>query len=375
MFLCAEITKTLEEQIEAIGFPLEKTTTALGSQPDLQRTVSVLTDSTRGNSACAVALDGYQFKADFQLGLKNAGCRLLVMDDFGHSDFYHADFVLNQNISARPDLYGKRGNNTELLLGPRYALLRPEFLESRAQTREIPRRAQRLLVTMGGADPDNVTLKVIEALHDSGFDVRVVVGGSNPHLPVLRQAANAASKGATSVELVINASNMPELMRWADIAIAAGGSTSWELAFMGLPTLFVILADNQKESTLELERHGFGVCLGEQAKLGKDRLRGAIEALSGDHERRMAFATRGRQIVDGLGADRVVALLRDTKRLQLGAVTESDLGLVWDWANDATTRASSFQSEPISWEEHQRWGQTKIADPNCYFWIATTEEL
>jgi UDP-2,4-diacetamido-2,4,6-trideoxy-beta-L-altropyranose hydrolase len=375
LFLCAEITAALEAKIEAERFPLEKMAVTPGSRGDLEATIFAIDRNKGAGSPYPLALDGYHFNADFQLGLKNTGARLLLMDDFGHSEFYHADFILNQNISARADLYAQRTSNTELLLGPRYALLRTEFSACRSWSRAIPERAAKLLVTMGGADPDNVTEKVINALADSGLEVKAVVGGSNPHLASLRQAAMAASKGATSVELVINASNMPELMRWADMAIAAGGSTAYELAFTGLPTLFVILAGNQEESTLELERQGFGICLGDRSQFDKHHLQKELEALAGNHKGRASFARRGRQIVDGMGSERVVAVLTDDRCLCLEPVTKDDLRLLWEWANDPSTRKNSFQPEKIPWDDHLKWGLAKIGDPDCCFWMASAGEL
>ena len=260
IFACAEITPSLRERLSQEGFALQEISAQPGSAEDLAATCELIRQSGKKNPV--VALDGYQFDADFQLGLRNAGCRLLVMDDYGHADFYHADWVLNQNISAREDLYRNRAPHTQLLLGPKYALLRKEFLKYRGWKREIPEVARKVLVTLGGADPDNVTQRVIEAMAGLDLEVKVVVGGSNPHLPNLREAVKNLKSSPARFELVVNPTNMPELMMWADVAVAAGGSTSLELAFFGLPTLYFILADNQKENTERIQRHNYGFSLG-----------------------------------------------------------------------------------------------------------------
>ena len=305
VFLSSEITPPLEQRIREEDFQLEKIGATPGSAGDLEATMVTVSGIAKGNRSVAVALDGYQFGADFQLGVKKMGCRLLVVDDYGHTDAYHADIVLNQNISAREELYARRDEDTELLLGPRFALLRREFVDHCDWVRVIPNKAKKLLVTLGGADADNVTKEVIDALAGSGLEVEVVVGGSNPHLPSLRQAAEAASGGETRVELVLNASDMPALMRWADMAVAAGGSTSWELAFTGLPALFIILADNQEENVRELERRGVGLCLGRHSEFDPGTFRKALDRLADDIALRASFAASGRGMVDGLGAARV----------------------------------------------------------------------
>jgi len=307
IFVYAKITPALKERLNSEHFFVRKIDAVPGSRDDLKNT-SLVIDSYTGDSV-AVALDGYQFGADFQLGLKNAGCRLLVVDDYGHASAYHADVVLNQNISAREELYARRDERVELLLGPSFALLRREFVDHIGWMRAIPQEAKKLLVTLGGADADNVTEKVINALAGSGLEVKAVVGGSNPHLPSLRQAADAATGGKTRVELVVNASDMLGLMQWADMAVAAGGSTCWELAFTGLPSLFISLAENQEENAQELERQGFGRYLGRHPLLDTDLLRESFRGLGRHREWRASFASQGQKLVDGKGAHRVSKLL------------------------------------------------------------------
>jgi UDP-2,4-diacetamido-2,4,6-trideoxy-beta-L-altropyranose hydrolase len=122
------------------GFLLEKIQASSGSREDLESTCAAI--ARYGPDSTPVALDGYQFGADFQLGLKKAGCRLLVMDDYGNAAFYHADWMLNQNISAREELYASRAPHTRLLLGTKFALLRREFLKYRGCQRQIPETAR-----------------------------------------------------------------------------------------------------------------------------------------------------------------------------------------------------------------------------------------
>jgi len=373
-FLCAEITPALEERVRTEGFNLEKLATVPGSKEDLEATCSAISRHTGKPSRVAVALDGYQFGSDFQRGFKNEGCRLLVVDDYGHADFYHADLVLNQNICAHSSLYESRDDATKLLLGPEYALLRREFLQFHNRAGDVPERAAKLLVTLGGADADNVTEKVIDALAGSSLEVKVAVGGSNPHLASLRQAAEEASRGTTKIDLVIDSREMPQLMAWADMAVAAGGSTSWELAYFGLPSVFLILASNQEQIGRELERQGFGICLGDHSKLGLQLLREALSRLAADPELRAAFAARGREIVDGLGAERVASFLSNENGIEFRPVKEEDFGMIWEWANDSQTRANSFESAAIPWEQHRKWCESKMNNAQCIFWVASNHD-
>jgi UDP-2,4-diacetamido-2,4,6-trideoxy-beta-L-altropyranose hydrolase len=375
VFLCAETMPALEKRIRGEGFSIETIGARPGTAEDLEATCAAIARYESGDTEIPVALDGYQFNSDFQRGLKITGCRLLAMDDYGHAGFYHADWVLNQNISAYEDLYPRRSNATRLLLGPKFALLRKEFMRYRGWQRDVPEAARKVLVTLGGSDSHNITKKVIDALAGTGLEVRVAVGGSNPHLSSLREAAQQVSRGDTKVDLVVNSSDMPQLMAWADMAVAAGGSTSWELAYFGLPAVFIILASNQEQIARELERRGFGICLGDHSKLDLQLLREALSRLAADPELRAAFAARGREIVDGLGGERVASLLAREDEIHLRPVSEEDFRLIWDWANDPVTRANSFESAAIPWEQHREWCESKVNNPRCSFWIAANKNL
>jgi len=190
-------------------------------------------------------LDGYHFDGVYQRQVKEAGNRLLVIDDMAHLKHYYADIVLNQNLHAEQLRYACE-LDTCLLLGTRYVLLRREFLAWKERQREIPEVARRVLVTLGGGDPENNTLKVIQALREvgiPGLEATVVIGASNPHASVLEQAAK---QSCIPIRMVRDTKNMPEIMAWADVAVSGGGSTAWELLFMGVPSLLLVVAENQR---------------------------------------------------------------------------------------------------------------------------------
>ena len=204
-----------------------------------------------------VVLDGYQLDEAYQKKVKEVGHRLLVIDDMAHLKHYYADIVLNQNLPAEQLRYTCEPY-TRLLLGTRYVLLRREFLAWRDWKRDIPEIAHRILVTLGGSDPDNHTLKVIQALQEvdiPGLEATVVIGPINPNSDVLEAAA---TQSRIPVSLVRDANNMPELMARADVAVSGGGTTARELLFMETPALFLILANNQRHIVEYIEDQGSG---------------------------------------------------------------------------------------------------------------------
>jgi UDP-2,4-diacetamido-2,4,6-trideoxy-beta-L-altropyranose hydrolase len=253
-----------------------------------------------------LVVDGYHFDAEYQKSIKAAGYKLLWIDDYGHADHYYADLVLNQNISAEPSCYVNRESYTQLLLGPSYALLRREFERWQGWQRETPAMAQKVLVTLGGADPDNVTLKVIQALKQMdvpGLKARIIVGPANPHLEVLE----AAVAGDEHLQLVKNAVNMPEFISWADLAICAGGGTFYELAFMQLPSFVIMIAENQKLNVAHL--HKLRLCQNISClhSLEIKEIRNAVRRLIFNDKLRKEMSEKLRRTVDGLGASRIIS--------------------------------------------------------------------
>ena len=354
----------LGERLASEGLTLVTLTAEPGSPDDAQQTA----EHARALGATWVIVDGYQFGAAYQRALKDAGLRVLFMDDYGHAGTYCADIVLNQNSYAHERLYTQRAAHTRLLLGPRYVLLRREFWPWRGWLRETPEVARKVLVTMGGADPNNITLRVIEALQQidaPNLEVTVVVGGSNPHSTEIEAAARVSRH---QIKVEWNISDMPTLMAWADVAVTAGGSTCYELAFMGLPALIVVLAENQQTGAAVLAKVGIGQNLGWHNEVGSSAITSALMRLLTEPESRAAMSRCGSSLVDSYGSTRIVAEMQKTP-LRLRRATSENCRLLWDWANDPAVRKASFSSEPIPWDSHVVWFAAHIASPNDHIFI------
>ncbi|MFO0213115.1 MAG: UDP-2,4-diacetamido-2,4,6-trideoxy-beta-L-altropyranose hydrolase [Pseudanabaena sp.] len=305
ILVLAEQILALESKLIAEGITLVYLETTIGSDEDAQQTASI----ANKYAASWVVVDGYQFGAKYQKELKGFGLKILFLDDNGHAEHYFSDLVLNQNISADINIYSSREPYTQLLLGTEYTLLRRDFLKWREWKRLVIPNAYKILVTLGGSDPENVTLKVIQSLsliQNNNLDIVVVIGGTNPNY---EQLTSFTKNSLLSISLQINVGNMDELMAWADIAIAAGGSTNWELAFMGLPSLVITIADNQQAIAAELDRQGVIINLGWHQKLSIECLGLAIQDLIGDHLKRKTMSKKGMQLVDGNGVKRVVSAM------------------------------------------------------------------
>lgn len=361
MLVAAEITAALEPRLRSAGVGLTRLSAEAGGSKDAERTVKIAQEI----NASWIVVDGYQFGADYQRRLKDAGFRVLFLDDYGHAQKYSADLVLNQNLHATADYYVQRDAGTRMLLGTRHTLLRQEFQALKDWQRNIPTHASKVLVTLGGADPDNVTGDIVKALGTlAGVETVVVVGGSNPHLPGLR---TLIENSPTTIRLVVDAQNMPELMQQADVTVAAGGTTSWELAFMGLPTLMLVLADNQRTvaeglSAAQVVR-----------KTTPETVAQNLAELLADATARRAMSERGRQLVDGLGVSRVLTAMR-AGELTVRRVQLDDCRQIWEWSNDPEVRKVSLSQDDIPWESHVKWFSARVNSPTCFFYVGSDHD-
>lgn len=299
---------TLAQRLIDEGVGVSYLSVPWASEADAQNTVALAKDL----QADWIVVDGYRFGAEYQKWLKDAGLKLLVLDDYGHATHYWADIVLNQNITAKEEIYANREPYTKLLLGTRYVLLRKEFWPWRSWQRQISPAASKVLVTLGGSDSDNVTLAVIQALQKAeivGLEAIAVVGASNPHYGELAQAVKGWEG---SITLKQNVTNMPDLMAWADLAITAGGSTCWETAFMGLPSLVIAIAENQRESALQLAQLGLAIVLNQEDLSTKGKLFHSLTCLTGlMGNNYIQISGDLRQLVDGHGSKRILDALID----------------------------------------------------------------
>ena len=299
------VTKPYDERlvatIERAGYSLHRLPLECGLEQDCIATIRL---ARRANPKAAVLLDSYSIDESYQRAVKEADLNLIVIDDLANHPAW-ADLVINQNIYAQREMYSAQPY-TRLLLGPRYALLRREFAPLHEQQKSVPKQAGNILVTLGGSDPENQTLKVMRALAslDAPLEARVVLGasyrGHESLQPLLAQAG-----GRFSIYTDLPA--MSPMMAWADLAISGGGSTCWELACAGVPNSILVLAQNQRKNAIGLSQAGISVNLGWWEEVSTGAIAEATAMLIADQGQREAMSRAGRALVDGRGVERVVA--------------------------------------------------------------------
>lgn len=306
VFALAESTPALHQRLCREGIEVLTLHVEPGGKADAMETAELI---QQHGSGWAV-VDGYHFGCDYQRILKDAGLSLLVVDDYGHAGHYWADIVLNQNLHASEDYYRNREDYTRLLLGADYVQLRGQFQKWMNWKREVQPIGRRILVTLGGSDPDNLTAKVIQAVqmvNENVVEATVVVGGSNQHYAALLKMTDSSS---VPIRVERDTPCMDEWMAWADVAISSGGTTVWELAFMGLPAIIGQIGPAEEKLVSGLARQDLFTRLGWFRDVTPGQIAASLIGLLRDAKSRSDMSRKGRTLIDGRGTERVIALLK-----------------------------------------------------------------
>jgi len=332
--------------------------------------LEILQSAIEDSGAQWVVADGYSFDSYYWKQVRSFGCHLLVIDDLADQSQYPADIILNQNIYAGELKYACP-KETIQLMGLRFVLLREEFIGSIQQKRQDQSsRVKNILITMGGSDPNHVSLSVIRALaslKEPDLKYVVVIGNSNPHKNVIQREIHDLGN---EWRVVTDPEFFNQWMTWADIAISGGGSTCYELAGLGTPSLIIGLAENQRMLAASMAESGAARYLGWFDQITPEQIAAKVMDLLKSPEVRKQMASIGRELVDGMGSARVAQWMRDLSSMRIRRATLEDSRMVFEWANDALTRSVSFSHDVIQWEDHQQWYQHRMDDPGSKFFIA-----
>lgn len=266
-----------------------------------------------------IVVDHYALDRRWEDAVRSATRCIMAIDDL--ADRQHAiDLLVDQNLQVGPDRYAGLAEHAVQLVGPDYALLRAEFprlRQGRCEPRVIAREP-RVLIYFGGIDADGATMLAIEAITCAdlgGVRVDVVVGTRNPHLPAIR----ATCARDPRFRLHEGGADMAELMTRAWLSIGASGATSWERCCLGLPTILLTLAENQRPAATALAREPAALWLGDLSNVTVDLVAGTLKLLAQSPDLHLTMARRGMALIDGLGTARVrqameKELLRSTGR-------------------------------------------------------------
>jgi UDP-2,4-diacetamido-2,4,6-trideoxy-beta-L-altropyranose hydrolase len=313
-----------------------------------------------------LVVDHYQRDAAYASSCRGWADRILAIDDLAERA-HDCDLLLDMAPNCDETKYRARVlDDATLLLGPAYALLRPEFATTRR--RILPRRydgaARRILLALGATNPKGILDTVLDAIEQASVDLApdLILAWNTPDKD--RLAARVALAGG---QIHIDVDNMAELMAAADLAVGAGGMSSWERCSLGLPTLLLVIADNQMANAKALSALGAA----QTVTADTASLVGAINALAGDGDALKSMSQAASRLSDGLGAVRVcqavgpVPQARDGQPVRLRPVQAADGDLILAWQRQPETRRFARNSGVPGEAEHLAWMRTKLDDPGC----------
>lgn len=266
-------------------------------QQDLDTVIKYLFD----NTIDWMITDHYQIDSSYMKEIKNQGFHVMSIDDTAQMHYY-SDLVVNQNVGAEKLTFSAEPYTT-LLLGPSYVILRDELL-IRAEKKNNS-TVKKLLITLGGTDPDNFLLSILHSLEDmiKDIDILAVIGPFNPHGTALQAFQNTTDM---RLNLIKSPPNMADMYLQADLAISAGGSSCYELAYFGIPNLMITVADNQLPIAYEMDSQRIGIYLGGKQEVQQDYLKDKVKELLMNQTLRKQMSRNGRMLVDGKGKKRIV---------------------------------------------------------------------
>ena len=316
-----------------------------------------------------LVVDHYGLDERWERYLRPYCKKIMVIDDL--ADRAHdCDLLLDQNFyeNLESRYNGLVPLDCKKLLGPKYALLRPEFREARKNLRKRDGHVKRIMIFFGGTDPTNETAKALEAirmLNRPDIAVDVVVGAFNPHRKIIEQSASDLldCTGHFKVE------DMAALMAKADLAIGAGGTTVWERCALCLPSMVTTVAENQERAVSDMAESGYLLFLGRSEAVSIDSLYHALEIALQSPWLSISFARETQSLVDGKGAMRVGQEIMPLE-ITLRMATMDDCEAIFRWRNAEETQRYSFNSKQISLAQHRRWFTESIENPNQQILIA-----
>lgn len=253
-------------------------------------------------------VDHYGLDAVFEQNCRPFCKQIMVIDDMANRP-HECDILLDQNLGrTKQDYAGLLPEKCQTLLGPDFALLRPQFNATRAaavQHRLEKQEVSRIFVNLGATDANNVTATVLTGIQQAEVDVAVdvVLGAAAPHLKALHALTE---KMSDRVKIHVAVEDMAGLMMQADLAIGAAGTTSWERCCLGLPTLLLVIADNQILIADNLEKHGAVLNLGWHETVSSRKIAEELNFLSANPEQLSNMSRSSMAICDGLGSKRVI---------------------------------------------------------------------
>jgi UDP-2,4-diacetamido-2,4,6-trideoxy-beta-L-altropyranose hydrolase len=333
----------------------------VSQEEDARQTV----DAFKGLTYDLLFVDHYALDVTWESLLRPHASKIFVIDDIANRN-HDCDFLLDQNYSLLgQERYKTRvPESCRLILGPRYALLNPEYAQIRKSMVSRAGIVQRVLIYMGGSDSANITGMALNALSVDRLqylDVDVVIGPNFVFDVEIFEMVRARAR----TQIFFQQPHLGVLLANADIVVGAGGATTWERLCLGVSSLVISTAENQVPACKALSSSGLIRYLGRAEDVSPKILEEALvqELVLAENPRELQI--QGDALVDGLGTCRVVEVIKPSHVSELGIrnASASDVMSYFNWVNDPKVRDSALQSTPIDFATHVQWFEQRLIDP------------
>ncbi|MEW7009866.1 UDP-2,4-diacetamido-2,4,6-trideoxy-beta-L-altropyranose hydrolase [Lentilitoribacter sp. EG35] len=320
-----------------------------------------------------VIVDHYALDRQWERKIAPYCKRILAIDDLADRH-HHCDFLLDQNLGRDPNDYlNIVPLNCIKMVGPSYALLRPEFAEIRHTSLARHRSADlnNIIISIGGTDENNITFQILKQLLISpslgNASITIIMGSQTSLIETIIAEAELSNREIT---VLTNVSNMAELIAASDLAIGAAGGTAWERCCLGVPSLIIVTAKNQIEGANALNQSGAAIIIEKSAT----KLPSIETFLKQDNlsEKLSKMSAAASLITDGHGAARVVHKITVNKEsnIILRKANAKDKDLLYTWVNDCQVRKNALNTATIPYYNHEQWFSEKLKDTDgCHLLI------
>jgi len=316
------------------------------------------------DTADVLIVDHYGLNADWERYVKKSlGCKVIVIDDLVRD--HDADMIIDQTHLRAPQEYKLINSNTEVLAGCAFALISPLFSDYRAKlplTKTLCSKPK-VLVSMGGIDSVNATLKVLKELVHKDCLITVLL---SPQCPSYSNVVSFCHLNSNKVTHLDFTDDMAGLMSQHDIAVGAPGSTAWERACLGIPSIIIPVAENQNTNCVNLLKakavlHVELEKISEKLQMSYDNL---VENFT-------LLRTANLALCDGLGVRRVSSEinLMLQRHVSIRKATLSDIDIVYEWQSSPSTRVYFKNSDVPEYSEHLSWMSDAVQSNSVHFYM------
>lgn len=321
-----------------------------------------------------IIVDDYRLDAASETPLRAFARQVMVIDDMADRP-HDCDLLLDSVLGRRESDYdGLMPEKSCRLTGQDYVLLRPEFALRRGAAlarRRATVQPCSILVSFGLMDPDGIAGEAAVALVAAfpQAQIRLVLGTAAGSTAKVREIASVHR----NLEVLVDPPSMSDLMAGSHIAVGAGGSTAWERACLGLPSVAIVLAENQVELAREFERQGGAVAVQRDAAVWRN-VENAVRRMMDEPDYWQELSRKASLICDGLGAARASLRIfpevaKDGAVITLRRASWEDCDRMLGWQSEPGMRRFSTNPQPPGREEHEKWTRHKLADPGCVMTI------